>query len=245
MSWLRPIAATRWTAGFALAAALGCGCQRADATAGDVCELQLRCSSTRRQTRLIGSFTMAAGQKIAARRAELEEIGLKPSGSASPDDVMALDEVVGLSYRYDEASQKIFITVSDELRARKTLNGSAMAKQDIAVRSDFGGVLNYTLFSGGTGQWAPRLFGFDGSSATFDARAFSPFGTLSQSGILRTGFANRFDALRLDTTFAYSDRETLTTYRLGDAINGGLAWTRPIRMGGFSCNATSGCAPTS
>ena len=243
MSWLRPIAATRWTAGFALAAALGCGCQRADATAGEVCELQLEVFINQAPTHLIGSFTMAAGQKIAARRAELEEIGLKPSGSASPDDVMALDEVVGLSYRYDEASQKIFITVSDELRARKTLNGSAMAKQDIAVRSDFGGVLNYTLFSGGTGQWAPRLFGFDGSSATFDARAFSPFGTLSQSGILRTGFANRFDALRLDTTFAYSDRETLTTYRLGDAINGGLAWTRPIRMGGFQLQRNFGLRP--
>ena len=86
MSWLRPIAATRWTAGFALAAALGCGCQRADATAGEVCELQLEVFINQAPTHLIGSFTMAAGQKIAARRAELEEIGLKPSGSASPDD---------------------------------------------------------------------------------------------------------------------------------------------------------------
>ena len=33
--------------------------------------------------------------------------------------MMAFDEVVGLSYRYDEASQKIFITVSDELRAEE------------------------------------------------------------------------------------------------------------------------------
>ncbi|TMJ22586.1 MAG: hypothetical protein E6G96_19600 [Alphaproteobacteria bacterium] len=91
------------------------------------------------------------------------------------------------------------------------------------MRSDYGGVLNYTLYSAGAGQWTPRSVAFNGSSASLDARAFTPFGTLSQSGILRSSFDNRFNALRLDTTLAYSDRETLTTYRGGDAIGGGLA----------------------
>ena len=113
----------------------------------------------------------------------------------------------------------------------------------IALRSDYGGVLNYTLFSAGSGQWAPGSLLFSGSSATLDARAFSPFGTLSQSAILRTAFNNRFDALRLDTAFSYSDRETLTTYRAGDAINGGLAWTRPIRIGGLQAQRSFGLRP--
>src|SRR5262249_49220914 len=158
--------------------------------------------------------------KIAVRRAEMQEIGLKPRGYASPDEMIVLDELVGLSYRYDEAKQQLFITVVNELRAAKTLDASAAPKEDIAVRSDYGGVLNYTLYPAGAGNWAPRALAFNGSSASLDARAFTPFGTLSQSGILRGSFDNRFNALRLDTTFAYSDRETLTTHRAGDTISG-------------------------
>jgi outer membrane usher protein len=129
------------------------------------------------------------------------------------------------------------------LRAAKELAGTPGPKGAIALRSDYGGVLNYTLFSAGSGQWAPGSVLFSGSSATLDARIFSPFGTLSQSAILRTAFNNRFDALRLDTAFSYSDRETLTTYRAGDTINGGLAWTRPIRIGGVQAQRSFGLRP--
>ena len=186
---------------------------------------------------------MVAGGKIAVRRAELEEVGLKPRGYASPDTLIVLDDLVGLSYRYDESKQQLFITVVDELRAAKTIDGSAPPKGEIAVRTDYGGVLNYTLYSAGTAQWTPQSLAFNGSSASLDARAFTPFGTLTQSGILRSSFDNRFDALRLDTTFAYSDRETLTTYRAGDAISGGLAWTRPIRIGGLQAQRNFGLRP--
>ena len=47
-------------------------------------------------------------------------------------------------------------------------------------------------------------------------------------------------ALRLDTTFAYSDPESLITYRGGDAITGGLNWTRPIRFGGVQVQRNFG-----
>jgi outer membrane usher protein len=243
MSWLRSIAAGRPLAGLVLALVLGFFSGRAVAAIGDVCQLQLEVFINQAPTHLIGSFTMVVGRKIAARRAELEEIGLQPRGDASPDEMVVLDELVGLSYRYDEASQQIFITVIDQLRATKKLDASAAPREDVAVRTDYGSVLNYNLFAAGSGQWAPRSTAFSGSSAALDARAFSPFGTLSQSGILRSSFDRRFDALRLDTTFTYSDRETLTTYRAGDAINGGLAWTRPIRIGGLQTQRNFGLRP--
>jgi len=41
------------------------------------------------------------------------------------------------------------------------------------------------------------------------------------------------ERLRLDSTWSYSDPDTLVTYRAGDTISSGLAWTRPIRLGGF------------
>ena len=198
-----------------------------------MCQLQLEVFINDAPTHLIGSFTMVIGGRIAASRAELEEIGLNPQVSASAQDTIVLDELAGLSYRYEEASQQLYIAAPDRLRATKRLDASGAPKDQIALRTDYGAVLNYTLYSAGAAQWEPRSFAFNGSSATLDARAFTPFGTLTQTGILRSAFNNRFDALRLDTTFSYSDRETLTTYRVGDVINGGLAWTRPIRIGGL------------
>src|SRR2546423_1901234 len=239
MSWLR--ATARQLAVSVVVLGLLSG--RATAVTDDMCQLQLEVFINQTPTHLIGAFTLLVGGKIAVRRAEMEEIGLKPRGYASPDQMIVLDELAGLSYRYDEATQQLFITVGDELRAAKMLDASAAPKEDTAVRSDYGGVLNYTLYSAGAGQWAPRSLAFNGSSASLDARALTPFGTLSQSGILRSSFDNRFNALRLDTTLAYSDRETLTTYRGGDAIGGGLAWTRPIRIGGFQAQRNFGLRP--
>src|SRR5436305_8189320 len=75
-------------------------------------------------------------------------------------------------------------------------------------------------------------FTFSGANASIDARLFGPYGTLSQTAILGSTLAREADALRLDTTWAYSDPESMKTYRAGDVISGGLAWTRPIRLGG-------------
>ena len=238
MSRLRSTA--RQLASLVLALTLSCARAMAE---GDVCQLQLEVFINQAPTHLIGSFTRLPDGKIAVSRTEMEEVGLKPRGYASPDEMIVPDDLAGLSYRYDEAKQQLFVTVTDELRVAKTIDVSTAPKNQVAVRTDYGAVLNYTLYSGGTSQWAPYALAFNGSSATLDARAFTPFGTLSQSGILRSAFDNRFNALRLDTTFAYSDRETLTTYRAGDTISGGLAWTRPIRIGGLQAQRNFGLRP--
>src|SRR5436305_422318 len=87
------------------------------------------------------------------------------------------------------------------------------------------------------------MLAFSGASATFDARFFSPYGTLSQSAILQSSLNERFAALRLNTTYTYSDYETMRTYRAGDTINGGMAWTRPIRIGGLQVQRSFGLRP--
>ena len=117
----------------------------------------------------------------------------------------------------------------DELRQAKRYDLGLRSTQDPPAQSDYGAVLNYNLFasSGPLNQLS-----FNGASATFDARAFSPYGVLGQSAIVTSNSVIDAGAIRLDTTFAYSDPRSLTTYRAGDAIAGGLAWTRPIRIGG-------------
>jgi outer membrane usher protein len=244
MQWLGSIGAGRSLAGLLLAVALATTSSRALSAEGDACPLQLEVFINQAPTHLIGAFDLIQGRKIAAKRAELEEIGLKPRGYASPDQTIVLDELVGLSYRYDEATQQIYITVTDELRMRRELNASSPRKEQLAARTDYGAVLNYDLYAATTsGQWAPGSFVYNGGSATLDGRIFTPFGTLSQTGILRNSFASRFDALRLDTTWAYSDQETMTTYRAGDEISGALAWTRPIRIGGLQAQRNFGLRP--
>ena len=67
---------------------------------------------------------------------------------------------------------------------------------------------------------------------------------LRSSAILRTASLNdRFDALRLNTTLTYSDPATMISYRAGDVITGGFAWTRPIRIGGLQMQRNFGLRP--
>ena len=73
-------------------------------------------------TKLIGTFTMLDGNRLAATRQELQEIGLDPRGYASPAQLVVLDQVFGLSYRYEEATQRVFITAPEEQLAVKEYN---------------------------------------------------------------------------------------------------------------------------
>src|SRR5262249_51825972 len=154
------------------------------------------------------------GNRLAATRQELLELGLNPRGYASPGDVIVLDKVFGLSYKYEESTQQILITAPEELLAVKEYNLRS-APELAPVQTDWGGVVNYNFYSSAvsnvdgrpvTINGVPIAFNglptkfigaplaFNGSSGTFDARVFTPFGTISQSAILRTASLNdRFD----------------------------------------------------
>jgi outer membrane usher protein len=232
------------------------------ADAGRPMQLEVILNGT--PTKLIGSFAMLDGNHLAATRQELLELGLNPRGYSSPADVVVLDKVFGLSYKYEESTQQILITAPEELLAVKEYN-LRTAPELAPAQSDWGGVVNYNFYSSAVSNvdgkpvtingvpiainGIPTKFigapiGFNGASATFDARVFTPFGTLSQSAILRTAsLTDRFDALRLNTTLTYSDPDTMRTYRAGDVISGGFAWTRPIRMGGAQVARNFGLRP--
>jgi outer membrane usher protein len=242
MPWFRSFAGNKPLATLALALALGFTTKCIGASEG-VRALQLEVFVNDNPTNLIGSFTLLEGRRISARQAELEELGLKPQGRASPDELIVLDDLPGLTYRYEEQEQRISITTSDELRIRKSYDASGRSEEPIPVRVDYGGVLNYTLFAASTAQLTPGVFAFNGASATLDGRLFTPFGTFSQSAIVRTPLDNSLVPLRLDTAFTYSNPETLMTYRGGDTITGGLAWTRPIRIGGLQVQRNFGLRP--
>ncbi|HEX4555601.1 MAG TPA: fimbria/pilus outer membrane usher protein [Xanthobacteraceae bacterium] len=194
-------------------------------------------------TQLIGAFVMRDDGHLAARRQELVDIGLNPRGDASPDRIVVLDDLFGLSYRYEESTQRVSITAPEELLITKEYNLRNAPPPPELAKPDYGAVLNYNLFASGASNADTRAVAFSGASATLDGRVFTPYGTLSQSALISSSLDERFAALRLNTTFAYSDLETMTTYRAGDTISSGLAWTRPIRIGGLQVQRNFGLRP--
>jgi outer membrane usher protein len=110
-------------------------------------------------------------------------------------------------------------------------------------QSDYGGVLNYDLLASSALSSNAGGVDFSGASASLDGRAFGPFGVLSQSAIVGATPNRGTDALRLDTSWTYSDLGTLMTYRAGDTISGGLPWTRPLRIGGLQIQRDFGLRP--
>jgi outer membrane usher protein len=103
-------------------------------------QLQLEVIVNGSPTKLIGSFIIFENRHIAARRQELEEIGLNPRGYASPDKLIVLDDLPGLSYRYEEAAQRISITAPDKLLAIKKYEASNGPQKATAAQTDYGAV---------------------------------------------------------------------------------------------------------
>ncbi|MFZ0495262.1 MAG: hypothetical protein WBD78_03705 [Methylocella sp.] len=80
-----------------------------------------------------------------------------------------------------------------------------------------GAVLNYLLFGGGGRDSSVTDWQFQGVSATLDARLYSPYGILSQSGILASdsGGSGVSPHLRLESTWTYKSlsRNFIMDYR--------------------------------
>src|SRR5262245_31249365 len=207
--------------------------------------LQLEVYINDTPTELVGSFVRMSDGRIAAEYSELRELGLKAQAAASgAATLIVVDELPGVTYRYDEPNQKLYVNAGDEQRISKVYDARAGMDRPIVVQNEYGAVLNYMLF-GATQTQAGKNnpLGFSGANATVDARFFSPYGTLTQTGIIGTTTGRESDALRLETAFTYSDPESMRTYRAGDTISSGLAWTRSIRLGGLQVQRNFGLRP--
>lgn len=183
---------------------------------------------------LIGSFWQDAEGELRAKREELEELHLKVPDRFAPQEDVALADLPGVSYRYDEARQTVDITVPDGGRLPQLYDLHGAQNHLPISQSSTGVVLNYLLFGGESARNVVTNWQFQGASATLDGRLFSPYGVISQTGILasNTHGSPISEHLRLDTTWTYKDPDRALTYRAGNMISGGLAWTRPVRLGG-------------
>ncbi len=181
---------------------------------------------------LVAGFVKLADGGLAAARSELAEIGIKVPGSGKPEEQIALSSIVGLTYKFDEATLTIDIKAPDSARIPKAYD--VIPKEEMLAASDggYGAVLNYAGYAAANSTLNNNTVHFTGASINLDARAYAPFGVLRQTGSFGSTTFSDVTATRLDTTWTTSNQTRAETYRAGDFISGGLNWTRPVRMGG-------------
>ena len=218
---LRPI--RRLLAAMTLVAAVGIEVPLRAADEPLLLEVEINGYSTGK----VGEFMVRNGV-LMARPSELRDLGIR-SGAALTDEPVSLAAQPGLSARIDAANQVLRVTAATASLIAAQLEIGA---EDVAVDtvvSGTGATLDYDVSGSGDGH--------DRSlSGLFDMRVFAPWGVVS-TGVLaaagnRPGGQRGITVVRLNSTYVVSEAGTQRRYRAGDFISGGLAWTRPVRLGG-------------
>jgi outer membrane usher protein len=170
--------------------------------------------------RIVRAEESAAG--LAVARADLAAEGIAFAGDGP---LVSL----GASATVDAANQRLMLTVPGKDLPRQVfdLRPSDILRPDpvkpgLMLDYDIAGEMGDVSDIGGTGSL--------GASAA--ASLFTPHGVLRGSGIASVNPA-RGRAVRLDTAFLVDDSDRLLRWTVGDAITGGLSWSRPVRFAGI------------
>jgi outer membrane usher protein len=182
-------------------------------------------------TKLIANFAQHMDGRFSSPATELKELGIiVPEGAVG--DVF-LDDLPGLSFVYDEQRQVMAITADGSALVEKTISG--IGKSDLlAPQPGFGSVLNYGLYATTPDTLQDGDVDLSGASLSLDHRVYTPWGVLTNTGVLRTQGLTYEGAsgVRTDSYFTYVDQENMTTYTVGDVLSSSLPWSRSIRLGG-------------
>jgi outer membrane usher protein len=190
--------------------------------------LYLLVSINGRTVGLIAEFALSQQSlRMSAQRIALEQIGI-----AAPQDLGAhvfLDEIPDFAFVYDAPSQTMSITAQGATLIPVEISARSQTHQP-AAQSGLGVLLNYratTFLSDGP---RPRR-----AFVALDLRAYAPIGVLTSTGALDFAFDDGGAATftRHDTFFTMSRPATMITLTAGDFATSGLAWTRPVRLGGL------------
>ena len=189
----------------------------------------------RYDTGKIGEFVLRE-DALLARRQELEDLGFRVPDDVkeTSDGLVDVSSLPGIKWRLDKGAQTLTVTAGANSLLPALLELSSSSGSAGPLDSGTGITLNYDV----TGTTLTQQNVVNG---TIDFRAFSPWGVVSSNVLGRfdvgpNGLASH-SAIRLDSTYTFSDPEGLLRYRLGDFINAGLTWSRPVRIGGIQISS--------
>jgi outer membrane usher protein len=173
---------------------------------------------------------MLSGGRFRLRLADLKRAGVHIDAQG---ELLFLDEMPGVTANYDQRLQRLAIDVPASYLPAQRLGKKK--RKFTPASYDVGALLNYDAYvSGGRGT--------SGQASLFhEARAFGAAGTLSTTGVVRSGPGKTY--VRYDTRFRRSDEATATTIEVGDFITRSLPWASAVRLGGIQVSRDFGVRP--
>ena len=185
-----------------------------------------------RDTGMVAEFTLhRAGRRMSASWAELDQIGIVPPKGLGA--AIYLDQIVGLTYTYDAASQAIDLRVPLTALKPRRLNERQGADY-VAPQAGYGAVLNYRLTTNLGNDIFNEGAAVKSAFADLEARVYTPLGVLVTTGAASASNLAFKDAqlTRYDSSFTYSNPNHMVTVTAGDFVTSTLPWARPVRLGG-------------
>ncbi|SMP61468.1 fimbria/pilus outer membrane usher protein [Novosphingobium panipatense] len=178
---------------------------------------------------LLWEFVQLPDGALAATAERLQGLGLKVPPARPPADLVRLDDLPGITYRYIEAAQAVEIDATDAAVVPMVLDaGIAPREIDLdKVTRNTGALLNYGVYAD---------IGKDSqASAQYDLRILTRRGVLSTTGFatLADDGNGGVDHTRLDTYWRIVDVRTAIALTLGDTIGSGGGIASAYRLAGI------------
>ena len=168
---------------------------------------------------------------------QLVDMGLiVPDVAVLPSSgLIDLTRINGWTYQLDSATQIVSFLIPNSSLVSQQLNAGRTEAFEPITQRDLGAIFNYdSQFTDYNAQVS--------SSNVGNLRAVGPFGVI-ESSVVQTHSQSFSRTVRLGSTYSTSAPASLRTYNAGDFINGGLSWTRPIRMIGVQMATNFGLRP--
>lgn len=176
----------------------------------------------------LGTFTLDAAGRVVATRTDLQALGFSSHVVGVGPYGVALDDLPGVAYRYDEAQQTIAIDAPASMLRETRVSPNDDDMPELSP-SGLGAVINYTVLATSDDDLgdAPTF------AAQIEGRVYGPFGLVTTSVVSAAPPGEAMQLIRLDTSWIWEDPSDMVTMRAGDAISSGTSWSRPIRFGGL------------
>lgn len=204
-------------------------CAYAEATDGEPRNLVLEVWLNGASREIVVNVAERAGD-LFVERSDLKAIGLKDvEDSEVQGALVPLNRISGVKASVEETKQQLLVTAAPTRLAVTTLGLRGSDRQIVADTPVTAFAAEYDIVVTGSDITSSlRKTSMDGTLAL---SAFTPIGTFTTNGFA-TVDAETQHALRLDSSWTLDDPPELRRLTIGDAVSGGIGWSRSVRFGG-------------
>src|SRR5437016_11235973 len=165
-----------------------------------------------------------------ASRSDLIDAGIKVTAELPVDHgFVPLAKLNGITAEIDRAEQRLVITARTDCLAPRIIDLRPLSA-GAEPASTTGLVASYAV-TGIIGDFSDTA-DTSGVNAALAATFFAPLGTITTTMFSQT-LDGASQSVRLDTTAEWDEPGLLRRWLVGDAISGGLSWSRAVRFGGL------------